>query len=66
MNGNGYNQNPFENGDDYLLRTVIVDIPFNSSFPSARLHWLISDRTCSITVECVQGEIKVYDNIRFC
>jgi len=47
---------------DYLLRAVIVDIPFNDSFPSARLHWLISDRICSITVECVQGKIRVYDN----
>lgn len=45
-----------------LSRINIVKINFSSEFPLAPLHWIISDRDCSITVECVKGGMKIYDN----
>ena len=40
----------------------LVDIPFSQSFPLSPLHWIISDRDKSITVESVRDGLKVYDN----
>ena len=45
-----------------LVRINLVKIPFNDKFPLAELHWLISDRNESITVESVKEGMKVYDN----
>ena len=38
-----------------LAKLNLVDIPFNAQLPTAKLHWLITDRTGSITVEAVLG-----------
>ncbi|MGN0505948.1 MAG: choloylglycine hydrolase [Lachnospiraceae bacterium] len=35
---------------------------FNEQLPVAELHWLISDRNGSITVESVEDGLKVYEN----
>ncbi|WP_019181918.1 choloylglycine hydrolase [Microbacterium yannicii] len=40
----------------------LVDISFSEAFPLSPLHWIISDRTASITVESVMEGLKVYDN----
>ncbi len=40
----------------------LVKIPFNEQFQLSPLHWLISDKKESITVECVKEGLKVYDN----
>jgi len=40
----------------------LVDIPFSESFPLSPLHWIISDRDKSITVESVRDGLRVYDN----
>lgn len=40
----------------------VVNIPFSEQLPLSPLHWLISDREHSITVECVKDGLKVYDN----
>ena len=40
----------------------IVATPFNEELDTAELHWMISDRDYSITVECVQDGLKVYYN----
>ncbi|MGN0383932.1 MAG: choloylglycine hydrolase [Eubacterium sp.] len=40
----------------------LLNIPFNDRLPLAQLHWLISDREESITVEAVKEGIKIYEN----
>lgn len=40
----------------------IVDIPFSSTLPTAKLHWIIADGSVCITVESVEEGIKIYDN----
>lgn len=46
-----------------LLENVnLVKINFNENLPLAPLHWIISDKKKSITVEQVQDGLKVYDN----
>ena len=45
-----------------LAKLNLVDIPFNAQLPTARLHWLITDRTGSITVEAMADGLRVYDN----
>lgn len=45
------------------LETInIVNIGFNEQFQLSPLHWIISDREESITVEAVKDGLKVYDN----
>ena len=46
-----------------LLKNLnIVDIQFSDELPNSSLHWIISDRNESITVETVKEGLKVYDN----
>lgn len=45
-----------------LERINITDTPFSDKFPVAELHWIISDKTGSITLESVKDGIKIYDN----
>lgn len=45
-----------------LARINLLDIPFSEQLPLAPLHWMISDRSGSLTVECVKGGLWVYDN----
>ncbi len=40
----------------------LLNTPFNEKLPVAQLHWIISDRKKSITVESVRDGIKIYDN----
>ncbi|GFI61411.1 choloylglycine hydrolase [Clostridiales bacterium] len=40
----------------------LLDTPFSAQLPPAQLHWLISDKDRSITVEPVTEGLKVYDN----
>lgn len=40
----------------------LLNTPFNDKLSVAKLHWIISDRDESITVESVEDGIKVYDN----
>lgn len=45
------------------LRSInLVNISFSAAFPLSPLHWIISDRTRSITVESVREGLKVYQN----
>lgn len=45
------------------LRSLnLVNISFSEAFPLSPLHWIISDRTQSITVEPVREGLKVYHN----
>ena len=45
-----------------LSHMNLVDIPFSDSLPIATLHWIISDRDSSITVESVREGLMIYDN----
>ena len=45
-----------------LSHMNLVDIPFSDSLPIATLHWIISDRDASITVESVREGLMIYDN----
>lgn len=47
---------------DLLKNINITDTPFNDKLPVAQLHWLISDKTGSITLEAVKEGLKIYDN----
>ena len=40
----------------------LANIAFSEKFPPSPLHWIISDRDASITVESVKEGLKVYDN----
>lgn len=45
------------------LETVnIADLSFSPDLPNTTLHWIISDRERSITVESVRDGLKIYDN----
>lgn len=45
-----------------LERSNIADIPFSDKIPCATLHWLISDKKRSVTLECVKSGMKIYEN----
>ena len=46
-----------------LVKKVnLLNISFNNQLPVAQLHWIISDRNESITVESVKEGIKIYEN----
>lgn len=46
-----------------LLENIsLVNISFSEELPLSPLHWIISDRHSSITVESVKEGLKIYDN----
>lgn len=45
-----------------LEKMNLMDMDFSETFPAASLHWIISDRERSITVESVKEGLKIYDN----
>lgn len=45
-----------------LERINLVNISFSKELPLSPLHWIISDREESITVEAVREGIKIYEN----
>lgn len=51
-----------EEAKKLLERINIDNTPFSDKLPTAQLHWIISDKTQSITVESVKEGIKIYDN----
>ena len=53
--------------DTFQARTLLeninlVDVNFSEELPLSPLHWIISDRHGSITVESVKEGLKIYDN----
>lgn len=51
-----------EESKELLYSTNIISADFNDNFKSTPLHWMISDRDSSITVECVDDGLKIYYN----
>lgn len=47
---------------ELLKRINLVKIDFSKELPLSPLHWMISDREESITVESVSEGLRVYDN----
>lgn len=47
---------------EQLKNINITDEPYSDKLPVSALHWIISDKNSSITVECVKDGMKVYDN----
>ena len=47
---------------ELLDRINLVKINFSEELPLSPLHWMISDKESSITVECVKEGLKVYEN----
>ena len=45
-----------------LLHTNITDEAFSDKYPPSPLHWLVSDKKGSLTVECDGEELKVWEN----
>lgn len=45
-----------------LSRMNLVGTPFSPQLPTAQLHWLIADKTGSLTVECMADGLHIYDN----
>jgi len=45
-----------------LGKINLVNIDFNEQCPRAPLHWMISDKKCSIVVEPLKNGLKIYDN----
>lgn len=45
-----------------LSRINLLDEPYSEQLPVAQLHWMIADRTQTITVEATRDGLKVYDN----
>lgn len=47
----------------FLLSNInLLDEAFSNELPLSPLHWLISDKTCSIVVESLKEGIKIYEN----
>ncbi len=47
---------------EYLYRINLWKEDFSKELPLSPLHWMISDREASITVECVREGLKIYEN----
>ncbi|MGM9971748.1 MAG: choloylglycine hydrolase [Anaeroplasmataceae bacterium] len=47
---------------ELINKMNILNIPYSEYLPLAKLHWIISDNSRSITVESVADGIKIYDN----
>lgn len=45
-----------------LDRINLVKINFSEKLPLSPLHWIISDRDGSITLECVKSGLRIYEN----
>ena len=45
-----------------LDKLNLVNIDFSAQLPLSPLHWMISDKKCSIVVEPLQDGIKIYDD----
>jgi len=45
-----------------LSNTNLLSESFNEELPLTPLHWLISDKTCSIVAEPLKGGLKIYEN----
>ena len=45
-----------------LERVNLTEIAFSEKFPLTPLHWMVSDRSGSLTVECVREGLRIHEN----
>jgi len=46
-----------------LLKDVrIADIPYSEKYPLTPLHWMLSDKTASVTLEPTENQLTIYQN----
>ncbi len=45
-----------------LARLNLIDAPFSPALPTARLHWLIADKTGAVVLESTAAGLKLYEN----
>ena len=45
-----------------LYGANLINVDFNEQLPLSPLHWIISDKKCSIAVEPLEEGLKIYDN----
>lgn len=47
----------------FLLEKInLIDKPFSKDLPTAQLHWLLSDKNRSITIECMKDGLHIHNN----
>ncbi len=51
-----------DQAEERLKHIRLVDIPYSLRYPLTPLHWLIADKTRSITLEPTSEGLKLYDN----
>lgn len=51
-----------EQAEKELESVNIVNCNFSESLPVSPLHWIISDKEKSVTLECTKSGMKIYDN----
>lgn len=51
-----------EDAQRLLERINVVNVNFSRDFPVSPLHWIISDKDKSITLECTKEGMKVFHN----
>ncbi len=47
---------------ELLSRINLLDEPYSQELPLSPLHWIVSDRDSSVTVESVKDGLRIYDN----
>ena len=47
---------------ELIKNTNLIGEAFSPQLPTTSLHWLIADRERAITVEAMEGGIRIYDN----
>ena len=45
-----------------LAQLCLIETPFSPELPTTQLHWIISDKTKSLTIESVKSGFKIYEN----
>lgn len=45
-----------------LTNINVTNQPYSDKLPVSQLHWILSDKNKSVTVECVKEGMKIYDN----
>jgi len=45
-----------------LKKANVTNTAFTKDMPPSPLHWIISDKKTSLTLECESGETKIYEN----
>ncbi len=51
-----------EEAHNLLMRINIISQDFNEELKTAQLHWIIADKEKTLTIECVDKGMKIYDN----